>query len=62
VGTVAAGVVAWAWVGPGEVRPLSWWRPVGARVLVLWLWWVVGMLVWQLLVLGWWVGRAVGGW
>ena len=55
----AAGVVAWAWVGAGEVRPWSWWRPVGARMLVLLGWWLVGMAGWQVLWLVWWLGGVM---
>jgi hypothetical protein len=31
-------------------------------MLVLWCWWLSGMVVWQLLAVGWWLGLVVGGW
>jgi hypothetical protein len=59
LGTVAAGVVAWAWVDAQEVDWRSWWRPLGARFLVLLVWFVVAMVVGQLLALVWWVGGVM---
>jgi hypothetical protein len=49
VWTRAAGVVAWAWVDAGEVAPSQWWRPVGARMVVLVVWFVAAMLVFGLI-------------
>lgn len=56
---VLAVVVAWARVGAGEVRLGGWWRPLGARFVVLLVGFVGALLVGQLLRLAFWVGGVV---